>query len=922
MRSDPVQGGKHIVACRYAAPGSNYGRPKEQHLFEIPQEIEFSASCGVRWEGSATTPGQRWKFLGAGSFNLAYHLGDQVLKLPIRGADTDPTDEPERIAEIWKQVNPGLPEIKMVRDASGSIIGSIFPYVEASDEPLTPNEIAEAVINIYNNTGLIVVDAYVPGNFVKRKSDGKVVCVDVGLALQTFSDAPDEQRELASASYWTQSQEVKYAEIFGESIQEAFGRPKTSSPVTLAIQACLYAKRHGVTKLPDDVAWDDTFITFANQYAEDPMVASDDCLGARDIALNDRAKRRLALREFAKNTDDKVLVDWSTKSGQLSLSSSLDSDQRKKTFCHLIHAGESEQSTLQMLEGKSDEQLEMLSSLYKALLKGDKSSLTDENISLINEIVAHSDSADIAEQVMHLVLDNQEKLVGAYLQNTHLPLARKHQFVTAIRVMQRTIEKVASSEWNNYEYIAYICQLKPVARAAVAIESIDRGIMHATKYVARNDFEVVKNNQAYYEFVAKYRSEMEACARRNPRFMTGTEPKRVLYKNIFNELRDVASSELKIHFIMKYYDKGIGTSSTFHLTDDAIEYQDQVYEALMKLFPKGNPVNIYRAVSQKKFTISKQDLLTLLQNLGESNCPDMENSSAVIDYLIEEVSSSAGALENQTLFQQLCRYPHLTDEQIGRLIPLVNKNSPETARSFYDLLQHSSAYEEESGQPQFAQFVSKAIDDNKFAGQLTRHIVPVNHVGMRVYDRENYWIPHAKNNELSYSPPASFNEQHRLLSPVNFMSKIQQSQRDTRAPEPPKLASRSSDLTENKPILATGSTPLAEPSNVAAVRMRLLDYAKSRFDMRNEQVLLKQAVKDRNPTITRLKLKLVNDLLTTLAEKPNMRNDELVGVLEAATKTHNEQVNFIYRGAYSSCLSDCMNIARKETVVPISAPTM
>ena len=59
-------------------------------------------------------------------------------------------------------------------------------YVNAMRDPTLKNQededIANALINIYNRTGRIVVDATGPGNFIVTASNG-VVCVDMGMAL-------------------------------------------------------------------------------------------------------------------------------------------------------------------------------------------------------------------------------------------------------------------------------------------------------------------------------------------------------------------------------------------------------------------------------------------------------------------------------------------------------------------------------------------------------------------------------------------------------------------------------------------------------------------------------------------------------------------------------------------------------------------
>ncbi|WP_133129528.1 hypothetical protein [Legionella yabuuchiae] len=122
-----------------------------------------------------------WQYLGRGTYNIAYVSDDgrSVLKIQRNRSETD---TPERSVRLWNAINPNLPPpARTVSTKDG--FGWVCPYVrgvQASD-----SEMSGALIDIYNRTGRIVVDATAPKNFVKTPPpDSQVLCVDVGMALQ------------------------------------------------------------------------------------------------------------------------------------------------------------------------------------------------------------------------------------------------------------------------------------------------------------------------------------------------------------------------------------------------------------------------------------------------------------------------------------------------------------------------------------------------------------------------------------------------------------------------------------------------------------------------------------------------------------------------------------------------------------------
>ncbi len=128
----------------------------------------------------------RWILLSAnGNYNDVYRNEESTLVLKIPKEEFDgtipATDIPERAVRLWNELNSHIyPDAKIVETTYGK--GWLCPFVEG--EQASDKEIGAALVDIYNRSGRIVMDALAPKNFIKRQSDGLVVCVDVGLALQ------------------------------------------------------------------------------------------------------------------------------------------------------------------------------------------------------------------------------------------------------------------------------------------------------------------------------------------------------------------------------------------------------------------------------------------------------------------------------------------------------------------------------------------------------------------------------------------------------------------------------------------------------------------------------------------------------------------------------------------------------------------
>lgn len=124
-----------------------------------------------------------WEFIGEGSNNRVY-LNKQeglVLKIMKKSLKDGLTDSPERSVRLWNLINSKItPSATIVSLADGKTAW-VAPYVQGRQS--TDIEMKNALIEIYNSTGRIIVDAPVKENFITTDKD-QVVCVDIGMALQ------------------------------------------------------------------------------------------------------------------------------------------------------------------------------------------------------------------------------------------------------------------------------------------------------------------------------------------------------------------------------------------------------------------------------------------------------------------------------------------------------------------------------------------------------------------------------------------------------------------------------------------------------------------------------------------------------------------------------------------------------------------
>ena len=143
----------------------------------------------------------QWKFIAKGGYNTAYlsdktytiegHTSLWVLKQPIKNEQStgfkvsESLSHPDRAIRKWRLINPNYPAWRVSN-------GWIAPYIEHTNKKTKPacdKQIADKLIEIYQATGNVVVDACGLNNFLVAGDE--VVCIDVDLALQYDSDASE-----------------------------------------------------------------------------------------------------------------------------------------------------------------------------------------------------------------------------------------------------------------------------------------------------------------------------------------------------------------------------------------------------------------------------------------------------------------------------------------------------------------------------------------------------------------------------------------------------------------------------------------------------------------------------------------------------------------------------------------------------------
>lgn len=232
----------------------------------------------------------KWDFLGEGSNNQVFLNKKEglVLKVMKKTQDESPTDSPERSVRLWNLINPKMtPSAKIVSLDDGGTAW-VAPYVQGRQS--TDKEMKNALIDIYNATGRIVVDATVKNNFITTDK-GQVICVDIGMALQMeyrddkilgdekFFTKPIHRKSIISLGTW---EKVKKNHGFLFSLYEG-----SHSQTIKTIKALLFIKN----KRPDilDVSFLESNPTYITQFAE----SYDVMLSLENKTLMQEAKKNL-----------------------------------------------------------------------------------------------------------------------------------------------------------------------------------------------------------------------------------------------------------------------------------------------------------------------------------------------------------------------------------------------------------------------------------------------------------------------------------------------------------------------------------------------------------------------------------------------------------------------------------------------------
>lgn len=130
----------------------------------------------------------QWTVLGEGGYNKAYvsthpftmgeYTGHWVLKKPTSSSSKSDIN---RAVRKWNILNPSLPSFKHNN-------AWLVPYL--GQNPASDKQIAEKLIEIYQNTGEIIGDACGKGNFLVYQ--GKVICIDMDFSFCRGSLISDE----------------------------------------------------------------------------------------------------------------------------------------------------------------------------------------------------------------------------------------------------------------------------------------------------------------------------------------------------------------------------------------------------------------------------------------------------------------------------------------------------------------------------------------------------------------------------------------------------------------------------------------------------------------------------------------------------------------------------------------------------------
>ncbi len=179
-----------------------------------------------------------WTFFSYGAYNVAYHNQGKSLVGKVRRFEDDLTDLPKRSIRIWNQLNAQLKPKAQETQIKGQSAW-MCPYVQGRQA--TDAEIAQALLDIYLQTGRIVLDAIAHRNFLTN-SQGQVFCIDVGLALrlnhQTLKSPPNGRRPSLVSTHKWQKDKTELIQFLAKN--------KAKHPLSVGmIQALLFLQLEG-----------------------------------------------------------------------------------------------------------------------------------------------------------------------------------------------------------------------------------------------------------------------------------------------------------------------------------------------------------------------------------------------------------------------------------------------------------------------------------------------------------------------------------------------------------------------------------------------------------------------------------------------------------------------------------------------------
>ncbi len=156
-----------------------------------------------------------WELIGAGTYNLVFRSPDGHSVFKVQKHPSLTADSPVRSVRVWneiyaEEIKSGLFHPAKVETIAG-VEGWVSNYIEGQQS--TDEEIRNAVIDIYNYAGRIVIDATVKKNFI-TDDHGKVYCVDIGMALRLINTdivTPDgrlRSKSIESLKIWRADDEA------------------------------------------------------------------------------------------------------------------------------------------------------------------------------------------------------------------------------------------------------------------------------------------------------------------------------------------------------------------------------------------------------------------------------------------------------------------------------------------------------------------------------------------------------------------------------------------------------------------------------------------------------------------------------------------------------------------------------------------